>query len=82
MATKQKPLHHIRIGAVRASIWEQPSEKGPFLTVTFSRSYKDKADHWQNGHSYLGHDLEALMDCALEAKDWMRRYRQSTPRVA
>lgn len=82
MATKQKPIHQIRIGNARASIWEQTSDKGPFLTVTFSRSYKDKQDQWQNGHSYLGHDLEALMDCALEAKEWVRRYRQSHVRAA
>ena len=41
MATNQKPFHQIRVGSVRASLWENPSEKGPFLTVTFSRSYKD-----------------------------------------
>jgi len=67
MANKQKPIHQIRIGNIRASIWEQSSDKGPFLSVSFSRSYKDQAGAWQNGHSYLGHDLEALMDCALEA---------------
>ena len=79
---KQKPIHHIRIGAIRASIWEQGTDKVPFLTVTFSRSYKDKGDQWQNGHSYTEHDLEAQMDCALEAKEWMRKYRQSQSRAA
>ena len=82
MATNQKPIHQIRIGNVRASIWEQYSDKGPFLTVTFSRSYKDKQDQWQNGNSYLGYDLEALMDCALEAKEWVRRHRHSHARAA
>ena len=82
MATKHKPIHQIRIGKVRASIWEQSSGKGPFLTVTLSRSYKDKQAQWHNGHSYLGHDLEALIDCALEAKEWMRSFRQSHVRVA
>ncbi len=75
MATKQKPLHHIRVGSVRASIWKQTSEKGSFLTVTFSRPYKDKSEQWQNGHSYLDHDLTDLMDCADEAKAWMRKNR-------
>ncbi len=75
MATKQKPLHHIRVGNVRASIWKQTSEKGSFLTVTFSRSYKDKAEKWQNGHSYLDRDLADLIDCADEAKAWMRKNR-------
>lgn len=76
MATKQKPLHHIRVGTVRASIWKQSAEeKEPFYTVTFSRSYKDKSDQWKNGHSYLSHDLEALMECAQLARNWIRLQR-------
>jgi hypothetical protein len=27
----------------RLHVWENPSEKRPFLTVTFSRSYKDRS---------------------------------------
>ncbi len=82
MSQTQKPIHQIRVGSIRASIWEQSSDQGPFLTVTFSRSYKDKTGQWKNGHSYLPHDLETLMDCALEAKEWMRRFRQSPARAA
>lgn len=82
MVTKQKPLHQIRVGNVRASIWEQSSDKGPFLTVTFSRSYKDKQDQWKNGHSYQVHEIESLLDAAIDAKDWMRRFRQSPVRAA
>ena len=82
MATNQKPLHHIRVGSVRASIWENPSEKGPFLSVTFSRSYKDRSGQWHNGQSYFGRDLDALIDCAQEAKAFIRRHRQPTQGVA
>lgn len=47
---KNPPLHIIRIGAIQADIWEQVQEKGqPFLTVTFTRSYKTKSDEWKNG---------------------------------
>ncbi len=77
MATNQKPFHQIRVGSIRASLWENPSEKGPFLTVTFSRSYKDKSGQWHNGQTYRGRDLDALIDCAQEAKAFIRRHRQS-----
>ena len=82
MATNQKPLHNIRVGSVRASIWENPSEKGLFLSVTFSRSYKDRSGQWHNGQSYSGRDLDALIDCAQEAKTFIRRHCQPTSRVA
>ena len=82
MATNQKPLHQVRVGSVRASIWENHSEKGPFFSVTFSRSYKDRSGQWQNGQSYLGRDLDVLIDCAQEAKAFIRRHLQSTTRVA
>ncbi len=82
MAINQKPFHHIRVGSVRASIWENPSEKGPFFSVTFSRSFKDRSDQWQTGQSYLVRNLDALIDCAQEAKAFIRRHRQATTRVA
>ena len=82
MATNQKPLHQIRIGAVRASIWEQRSDNSSFLTVSYSRSYRDRQGQWHNGHSYTEQDLSAIRDCALEARKWMRLYRQSNGRAA
>ncbi len=82
MATNQKPLHQIRIGSVRASIWEHRTDHTSFLTVNYSRSYPDGQGHWHNGYSYTEQDLPAIMDCALEAKKWMRMYRQSNGRAA
>ncbi len=82
MATKQKPIHHIRINNVRASIWEQSSDKGPFLMVNFSRSYKNVQGQWKNTYSYTESTLEALINCAIEVLEWMRRHRQSSKGAA
>jgi len=82
MATeKQKPIHKIKVGLVQASIWEQTTEKGNFLTVTFSNSYK-KGEEWKNGHSYQAHELDNLVDAAIDAKDWMRQHRSSKAKAA
>ena len=82
MATlNKKPIHKIQIGRIQASIWEQTSEKGKFFTVSFSCSYK-KDEQWKNGHSFQGHDLDALIDAAIDAKEWMRQHRHLTKRVA
>ena len=81
--TKNPPLHKIRIGAIHADIWEHIPEKGqPFLTVTFTRSYKTKSDEWKNGHSFSQEHLDTLMDVTLEAKEWMRQHRLSKATAA
>ena len=82
MATNQKPLHQIRIGAIRASIWEQQSGNTSFFTVSYSRSYRDRQGQWHSGHSYTEQYLSAIRDCTLEARKWMRLYRQSNGRAA
>lgn len=84
MATNTKPpLHKIRIGTIQADIWEQvPDKVQPFLTVTFTRSYKNKSGEWRNGHSFSQEHMETLMDVTLEAKEWMCQHRLSKAKAA
>jgi hypothetical protein len=65
MATNNKSANTLRCGNIKATIWQNVSEKGPFFSTTFSRPFKD-----QSGTFGL-HDLEALMRVALEAKEWI-----------
>ena len=71
MATNNKPATTLRRGIVKATIWENMSKNGPFFSTTFSRSYKDRSGKWSNGTSFGLNDLEALMNVAFEAKEWM-----------
>ena len=71
MATNNKPARTLRCGNIKATIWQNVSEKGPFFATTFSRPFKDKSGAWRNGTSFGLHDLEALMNVALEAKEWI-----------
>lgn len=72
MATNsKKPAHTLRCGNIKATIWENPSEKGPFCSTTFSRPFKDQSGTWRNGTSFGLNDLEALLTVAREAKDWI-----------
>ena len=36
MATNKKPTHTLRCGNIKATIWQNVSEKGPFFATTFS----------------------------------------------
>ena len=74
MATNnKKPTHTLRCGNIKATIWQNDSEKGPFFATTFSRPFKDQAGAWRNGTSYGLNDLEALMNVALESQGVDRR---------
>ena len=37
----QKPIDEVRIGRVKATIWQNGTEDAPRFNVTFSRLYKD-----------------------------------------
>jgi hypothetical protein len=71
MATNKQPANTLRCGGIRATIWQNVSENGPFFTTIFSRPFKDQSGEWHNGTSFGLIDLEALMNVALEAKEWI-----------
>ena len=71
MATHNKLASTLRCGNIKATIWQNVSEKGPFFSTTFSRSFKGQSGAWRNGTSFGLNDLEALHIVAHEAKEWM-----------
>ena len=61
---KQKPIHEIRYGFIRAAIWKN---SGGF-NVTFERLYKpDGAEKWKSTDSFGRDDLLVLAKVANEA---------------
>jgi hypothetical protein len=70
-ATSKKPTHTLQCGNVKATIWQNGSEKGPFFATTFSRPFKEQSGAGRNGTSFGLHDLESLMNVALEPKEWI-----------
>jgi hypothetical protein len=73
-----KPVEKLRIGNVTANIWNNPSEKGDFYSVTFERSYKGEGDAWKSSHSYRRDDLLELAKAADKAHDRILELRQKS----
>jgi hypothetical protein len=71
MVINNKPTNQLRCGNIKATIWQNVSEKGPFFATTFSRPLKDKSEGWCKGTSFGLNDLEALATVAREAKEWI-----------
>ena len=66
----QRPVHEIRMGRVRAAIWENQTQNGPRLNVTFTRLYKD-GEQWKNSQSFPREDLPLLCKVADQAHTWI-----------
>lgn len=64
----KQPATMLRCGNIKATIWQNASEKGPFFATTFSRSFKGQFGAWCNGGSFGLNDHEALGNVACEAK--------------
>lgn len=57
---KKKPVHEIRLGKVRAAIWENGTDSDRVrYSVTFSRLYKD-GEQWRDSSSFSRQELQLL----------------------
>ena len=68
--SSKRPATTLRCGNIKATIWQNVSENGPFFAMTFSRPFKDQAGAWRNDTSFGLNGLEALMKVVFEAKEW------------
>ncbi len=55
-----KPVKILRDGAIKATIWKNPSENGVFFSVTFSRTYTNAEGNPQDTDSFTGSQLLKL----------------------
>lgn len=62
MANQQNPVE-VRIGAVKATIWQNDTEAGVRHNATFYRLYKD-GDKWKSASSFGRDDLLVLAKVA------------------
>ncbi len=68
--TKQQPTHEIRMGAIKATIWENHTTVGTRHNVTVSRIYKD-GDEWKQTESFGRDDLQLLAKVVDLAHTWI-----------
>jgi hypothetical protein len=73
--TKQQPAHEIRMGAIKAMIWENQTTNGTRHNVTVSRLYKD-GEEWKQTDSFGRDDLQLLTKVIDLAHTWI--FQQAT----
>ena len=69
---KNRPVHEIRLGAIKASIWENVVGETTRHNVTLCRIYKDKdGDQWKSTESFGRDDLLVVAKVADKAHSWI-----------
>lgn len=74
---KTKPTHEIRLGTIKAAVWQNETESGVRYNATFSRLYKD-GDKWASADSFGRDDLLLLAKVADKAHSWICAQAQAT----
>lgn len=67
---KQQPVHEVRLGSVKAAIWENKTDNGTRFNVTVARIYKD-GEQWKSTDSFGRDDLLLLAKVIDQAHTWI-----------
>ena len=72
MEENNRPVHEIRMGAVKASIWQNEAKNGgSFYSATFHTLYRDSEGSWRRSSSFGREDLLLLAKVANEVHSFM-----------
>ena len=69
-AKKAGPVHEIRLGRIRAAIWENETQNGTRHNVTVTRLYKDGED-WKDSTSFGRDDLPLVAKVLDRCHSWI-----------
>ncbi len=74
----QRPTATVRIGAVKAAIWENRKEgERTRYNVTLSKRYRDAEGQWKTTHSFGRNDLIVIAKVADQAHSRIVELEQS-----
>jgi hypothetical protein len=68
--TAKRPVHEVRLGRIKATIWENDTRDGIRHNVSLSRIYKD-GNQWKDSTSFGRDDLPLVMKVADMAHTWV-----------
>jgi hypothetical protein len=68
--TTRRPVHEVRMGRIKAAIWENKTEQGMRHNVSITRIYKD-GNTWKDSTSFGRDDLPLVTKIADVAHMWI-----------
>ena len=77
---RNRPVHDLRLGTVKASIWENTFGENTRYNVTLARIYKDReTDQWKSTESFGRDELLLVAKVADSAHTWICNQRANVP---
>src|SRR5207247_8460885 len=70
-APKQRPAFEARYGRLKATVWRQESDQGPWFSTVLTRSYKDSQGNWKSSTSYGRDDLLIVAKLCDQVHTWI-----------
>jgi hypothetical protein len=70
-----KPAHEIRLGRIKATIWANEGESGPWFNVRVARLYREE-EGWKTSTSFGREDLPLVVKVADLAHTWLLQHGQ------
>ena len=67
---KEKPVHEVRLGRIKAAIWRNKTQNGSVCNVSIVRLYKD-GSQWKDATSFGRDDLPLVAKVADLAHTWI-----------
>lgn len=67
---KVKPVHEVRLGRIKAAIWENETQNGTMHNVTISRLYRD-GRQWKDSASFGRDDLPLVAKVVDRVHSWI-----------
>ena len=68
-----RPIHEIRLGRIKAAIWQNESEHGIRHSVSIARLYRNE-DRWQSTTSFGRDDMPLVAKVADLAHTWLYQH--------
>jgi len=68
--TTKRPVHEVRLGRIKATIWENETQQGTRHNVSITRIYKD-GNSWKDSTSFGRDDLPLVTKIADIAHTWI-----------
>lgn len=74
---RQRPVHEVRLGRIKAAIWANATEQGVRHNVTLTRIYKDQeSGEWRTSTSFGRDDLLLVAQVCQRAVFWIYQQQQ------
>lgn len=73
---KNQPIHELRLGSLRAAIWQNQTENGLWYNVTIKRLYREQ-EQWKSTDSFGRDDLLLLSKLIDQAHSWICEHQSS-----